>query len=285
MALHEYIDPPPSYAEATASSTRRHTAASTSSAALNPVYSRGGAPMFPRTFAVYTQSPRHYVLGESQSAPRYAVSTHSSLSSRPDVVIHSGVSQDTPPLATVDHEPFSRSASITLPARAGSRFPVAHEPLASVGPFTRLMSFSIETTPSGRGREHFEWRHSSGGEVEALGGRHSGWKLVRVSAPDKPQPHRRPALAAKKHHAGANANANANANALGTSSDGKEVVAVWAAANLSVSKALRFRFIGSGADGSLGDRWAAMAVASALAIWHRDRRSRSAGSATVSAGF
>ncbi|RWA03323.1 hypothetical protein EKO27_g11782 [Xylaria grammica] len=94
MALHEYIDPPPSYAEATASSTRRHTAASTSSAALNPIYSHGSTPMFPRAFAVYTQSPRHYVLGESQSAPRYAVSTHSSLSSRPDVVIHSGVSQD-----------------------------------------------------------------------------------------------------------------------------------------------------------------------------------------------
>ncbi|KAI0541710.1 hypothetical protein GGR58DRAFT_455900 [Xylaria digitata] len=130
------------------------------------------------------------------------------------------------------------------------------------------MGFSIETSASGRSRESFEWRHSSGVEVEALGGRHSGWKLVRVSLP--------PIHMGKNHH-------HSN-SALGHSSDGKEVVAVWAGANMSVSKILRFRFIGSGADGSLGERWAIMAVATALAIWNRNRRSRSGGS-TVSAGF
>ncbi|KAI1354207.1 hypothetical protein F5Y01DRAFT_274521 [Xylaria sp. FL0043] len=72
---------------------------------------------------------------------------------------------------------------------------------------------------------------------------------------------------------------------LGHSSDGKEVVAVCAGASLSVSKVLRFRFLGTGADGSLGARWAIMAVASALAIWNRDRRSRSGGLTYASAGF
>ncbi|TGJ87314.1 hypothetical protein E0Z10_g1425 [Xylaria hypoxylon] len=273
MALHEYKDPPPSYEEATGANqgtSRRHTAASTSSAVLSPLYSGGSiGPIFPQAFSVYSQVPRLYIIGESQNFPLYAVSIHSSLSPRPDVVIHNGLSQNMPSLATVDHEPFSRSASITLPARPDSRFPVAREPLESVGAFTRIMSFSIETTLSGRSREHFEWRHSSGVEVEALGGRHSGWKLVRVSSPAL-----QIRALAKKH-----------SNTLGQSSDGKEVVAVWAGTSMSISKVLRFRFIGSGADGSLGERWAVMAVASALAIWNRDRRSRSSSSATVSAGF
>ncbi|KAF2970467.1 hypothetical protein GQX73_g3165 [Xylaria multiplex] len=271
MAVHEYEDPPPSYAEATGANqdsgiTRRHTATGTSGTALNPLYfrRRSAATLFPPAFSLYIIGPRQYMIGESQLSPLYAVSTHSSLSPKPDVVIHNDISQDCPPLATIEHEPFSRSASITLPARAGARVPVASEPLESAGAFARIMSFSIETGASGRSRESFEWRHSSGVEVEALGGRHSGWKLVRVSAP--------PIRVGKKHHH------HNNNSALGHSSDGKEIVAVWAGANMSVSKILRFRFLGSGADGSLGERWAVMAVATALAIWNRDRRSRSGGS-------
>ncbi|KAI0427852.1 hypothetical protein F5Y09DRAFT_314977 [Xylaria sp. FL1042] len=171
------------------------------------------------------------------------------------------------------------------------------------------MSFSIETTASGRSREYFEWRHSSGVEVEALGGRHSGWKLVRVSLPapaiatplttmttttttpttptallplhrtvSSPSSHS--SSYPKRHRIG-----NSNHTLLGHSSDGKEVVAVCAGASMSVTKVLRFRFLGTGADGSLGARWAIMAVASALAIWNRDRRSRSGGPAYASAGF
>ncbi|KAI1428004.1 hypothetical protein F5Y12DRAFT_101602 [Xylaria sp. FL1777] len=317
MAAHIYIDPPPSYAEATGTSrhndqadTRRHTLASISSAVTSPVYSQrsnsssnaaaAARPLFPPAFSLYSQCPHHYIIGTSQNAPLHAVSTSSSLSPRPDIIIHNGITQDMPALATVAHEPFSRSATITLPARPGSRLPAAHELLESVGAFTRVLSFSIETAASTRSRrEHFEWRHSSGVEVEALGGRHSGWKLVRVSLPSVRIHHRTTttpfsssllpssyhsysySYSAKKH--GINSSGSAW---LGHSSDGKEVVAVCAAASIAASrKVLRFRFLGSGADGSLGDRWAVMAVASALAIWNRDRRSRSGGSATVSAGF
>ncbi|KAI1753823.1 hypothetical protein F4782DRAFT_495833 [Xylaria castorea] len=203
MISRTYGDPPPSYAEATGvttdldnqADTRRHSTNNTSS--LSPVYyySRSGgsiaAHIFPPAFCVYCQgTPRHYVIGESQHLPLYAVSTHSSLSSKPDLVIYNGASEDTPPLAFVDHESFSRSAGITLPARQGSssHFPASHELLESGGPFTRNLSFDIETTTAAaeeeeeeedggrrRRREHFEWRHSSGVEVEALGGgRHSG---------------------------------------------------------------------------------------------------------------
>jgi hypothetical protein len=163
-------------------------------------------------------------------------------------------------MATVGLDTFSHSASITLAPHAGSTFAAAEERLVVAGGgFSTVLGFSIETTTapgSGGVREDFEWRHSSGAEVEALGGRHSGWKLVRVSVPPPPST----TITRKKH-----------GNDPGRSSDGKEVVAVWAAAVMSMSKILYFRFLGTGADGSLGDRWAVMAVASALSIWHRDR--------------
>jgi hypothetical protein len=310
-----------------------------------------------------------------------------------------------PRIAAIDHESFSRSAMIALPPRRGSRFVVANERLESAGAFTKVMNFSIETmAPPSRTsssnstsspsysscatlirmprREHFEWRHSSSAEIEALGGRHSGWKLVRMARIVGPLPHavgdwnlldynnhrhennlnRRSSVSSlgaglsrpdsltvgagtggkgrRNHHhhhhhrcrqtmslsnssagcgssstdftpitpiteVGTNtstatgsgaAPGSANASFISRSSDGREVVAVFAGAVSSISmskstpmspmsnnnnksKVLRFRFLGTGADGSLGDRWAIMAVATALAIWNRDRRSSSANSA------
>jgi hypothetical protein len=162
----------------------------------------------------------------------------------------------------------------------------ANERLESAGPFTKAMSFSIETGLSGGGREHFEWRHSSGVEVEALRGRHSGWKLVRVSVSPPPSVYRMPSLSCpvKKHHLRhASSSSLGGGGGMTMSSDSREIVAVWAGAGLSsMSKVLRFRFLGTGADGSLGERWAILAVASALAIWNRDRRSNS--NTAISAG-
>ncbi|TRX92764.1 hypothetical protein FHL15_006438 [Xylaria flabelliformis] len=253
MISRTYRDPPPSYAEATGAldsdnqtDTRCHSHSTTNTsltpaaAAAYPQNSGGSSSsvathIFPPAFCVYCQSTRHYILGESRYLPLYAVSTHSSLSSKPDLVIYNGASEDAPPLAFVDHEPFSRSAGITLPARQGSHFPASHELLESGGPFTRTLSFDMRTAASDGRREHFEWRHSSGVEIEALGGRQHS-----------------------------------------------EVVAVWVATGMFMARVLRFQFLGSGADGSLGDRWAVMAVASALAIWNRDPRARNRGLATAS---
>ncbi|KAI1366068.1 hypothetical protein F5Y08DRAFT_337977 [Xylaria arbuscula] len=279
MAPEMDSDPPPSYAEATGmtgehhsnnqidNANRRHTLAAM---IINPIYS-------------HLSSTSTNSSGPGNS-PLYAVTTHA-LYTQPDMVIHRGITRDSPSLAMVYHQPFSRSASVTLPARPGSRFPVAHELLESIGTvFRPVVSFSIETTSSGRSREHFEWRHSSGVEVEALGGRHSGWKLVRVSVPPLSVLHPSSLYAPlKRKFSSSGGGSGGGGNVLGQSSDGKEVVAVWSEVNWSLSKILRFRFLGSGADGSLRERWAVMAVASALAIWHRERRSRS----TVggSAGF
>ncbi|KAI1822371.1 hypothetical protein F4861DRAFT_393220 [Xylaria intraflava] len=274
MTLHADADLPPSYAEATGTNLANRTAVgrrSTSSAPFIPVSSQGvsAGRMFPLAFSVYCETPRRYLLGESHDSPIYAISTNPPFSMKPDLLIHHGISTDMPAMAAVHQEPFSRSATIILPRRPGSRLSAASERLDSIGAFTKVMSFSIETSQPGGAREHFEWRHSSGIEVEALGGRHSGWKLVRVSPPPVYT-----SILGKKHN-----------NTLGHSSDGREVVAVWSGPILFMNKVLRFRFLGAGADGSLGERWAIMAVASALTIWNRDRRSRSSSLAAASAGF
>lgn len=209
-----------------------------------------------------------------------------------------------PPLATVIQEPLSRAASITLLGRRGAPFTVTHELLESGGPFTRALNFIFKIPPpsssssslllnehggtSGGGAyERFEWRHSSGVEVEALGGRHSGWKLVRMSSSStaigvsKGEQQKSSQQQSHTHHSimkhGRNSDGDSSSN-----NEGKEVVAVWVMAGPFLARVLRFRFLASGADGSLGERWAVLAVASALAIWNRDRRARNRALGSVS---
>lgn len=97
-----YKDSPPSYVEAMSadydypSSSRRLTAARTSST-FHPVlycHLSSDAHVFPRTFGVYTSTPRHYYIGGSQEFPLYAISTRSLQPMKPDLVLYSGVSED-----------------------------------------------------------------------------------------------------------------------------------------------------------------------------------------------
>lgn len=82
-------------------------------------------------------------------------------------------------------------------------------------------------------------------------------------------------------------------------SDGREIVATWANAEMTTASNLdgasdyyhplpssanvtaRFSFLGSGKSGQLGERWALMAVASGLAVWERERRARRRRQSTV----
>ncbi|KAI0485488.1 hypothetical protein F4859DRAFT_511688 [Xylaria cf. heliscus] len=277
-----YRDPPPSYAEATADQAddaqRCHSMATNANTNTNIAQATTAVVYFPPVFCLYCLGARHYVIGETRYSPLYAVATHPALSARPDVVMYSGASEDSPPLAFITHEPLSRSAGITLPARAGSRIPASHELLESSSAFPRILSFAIETaTAVSEGRkERFEWRHSSGVEVEALGGRRSGWKLVRVSSSSAPLiPPVPPAVVLSP----STSDHPTTKRDAGKKKHGKkrEVVAVWAVTGMPLATVLRFRFLGSGADGSLGEKWAVVAVASALAIWNRDIRARRRG--------
>ncbi|KAI0181410.1 hypothetical protein GGR52DRAFT_524318 [Hypoxylon sp. FL1284] len=202
----------------------------------------------PRTLNLYSTSTlgsRHWALGEHQEAPLLAVSLHSGWSGKADVVVHGGPLESSAPLATADHKTFGRGSGtvelfllpqpLVVPVDGSSGFP--HRPL----------TFAVDT--AGRS-ESFQWRHSSGAAVDSLGGRGSGWKLVRLGADAKP------------------------AAGAALSSDGKEVVASWAWNSGSLTKKFKFQFLGSGATGELGDRFALVALASALKIWDRERRQR-----------
>ncbi|KAI8624054.1 hypothetical protein F5Y19DRAFT_341316 [Xylariaceae sp. FL1651] len=248
------------------SSAQRHT----SSSALGC-----NARQFPPAFSMYREDfwGKRYFIGQSRDCPLYAVVLHSGFSTESELVLHANVSGNSPPMATVDGILFSNSVSIVLPPRPGSQLPRAEEILEFYGSFTRVRSFSIETNaPSLNShvgsRERFEWRHSSGPEVGSLGGQFSGWKLVRLSSnsshvPDPQNPPRR------------------EGDVFGRSSDGSEIVAVWAWSSWSMPEVLHFKFLGSGADGSLGDRWAIMAVISALAIWNKERKQKRGGVGTA----
>ncbi|KAI1859283.1 uncharacterized protein JN550_012092 [Neoarthrinium moseri] len=225
------------------------------------------ARQFPPAFSVYRDSAwgRTYMLGEHQATPLYAITLHTGWSGQPDVVLHGSSSENAPPLAGVETTAFSRAATVSLPPLPGSGRSVAEEPMAFSGFGNGTHSFTIEvgnTGTTGR-RESFEWRHSHGAEVDQLGGRGSGWKLVRLAS-DAPE-----GVGGGSHFVGGGPQ----------SSDGKEVVAVWANARTSLSKILNFRFFGSGVTGVMGERWAIMAVITALRIWDKERKSRQNSSA------
>ncbi|KAI1398691.1 hypothetical protein F4819DRAFT_17591 [Hypoxylon fuscum] len=212
---------------------------------------------FPLAFNVYS-TPRltnkKVTIGEHQSQPLYAVSPSQSWSNTPAVVLHSGPIETAPPLATAGYASLEAGTkTITFP---GSGQPAAEERLQRQGKHKFVWTFSIEAGP-GRRREAFEWRHSSCPAVRDLGGSNFGLKLVRL-ATDAPAGVPGPTFQ----------------KGCTTSSDGKEVVAVWATGGLSLSKAVMFRFLGSGASGALGERWALMAVITALSIWDHDYQLR-----------
>ncbi|PKS08065.1 hypothetical protein jhhlp_006677 [Lomentospora prolificans] len=124
---------------------------------------------------------------------------------------------------------------------------------------------------AGRRLERFEWRRSHGQEVKSVGQSSWGWKLVRLGA------------------GGAEADDQVNYDdegpltRNGLTSDGKEVVAVWADSNSwkSISKVGELQFLSSGASGELGIRWSLMALMSCLCMWQKMMQNSVASSAAA----
>ncbi|OLN87438.1 hypothetical protein CCHL11_09106 [Colletotrichum chlorophyti] len=213
------------------------------------------ARQFPPAFNVYSQGfSRTMLLGEHQNQPFYAMSIHSGFSSSPPIVLHSGPSDRFPPLASVEHHSFSSRMSVTVPP--GPPRTPGGEPIIELENMMDFPSstyaFSIGVGPKCERVEQFQWRTSSGEAIAVLDGRSRGWKLVRLarSVPHNAGPH------------------------TFKGGDGKEVVAAWTDAGMSMSKVAKFAFMGSGMTGELGERWAIMAVISGLAIFERQRQRR-----------
>lgn len=214
---------------------------------------------FPPSFNIYLSSnilyQKRYALGEHKDTPLYAISVHTGLSGNPDVILRTGTSPSSAPLATALFKTFSSDMILAIPPLTASQPPTEIRMVAASWP-TRSWSFAVEVTrpDGGLRREPFEWRHSSGDEVKTLSGWGTGWKLVHTGP-----------------------------GGLGTGSgprsgEGNEVVALFAVPAMSITKAVEFRFVGSGMTGEFGERWAVTAVISALGIWEKEKR-RNAGAA------
>lgn len=195
-----------------------------------------------------------YRLGEHENQPLFAVTVHTDFKKKPRLVLHNGIEPKDPTLATATRDGLVKQhTNIMVPGPPGSASETITEHMKSNTSLTSAtFSFSFDV---GRGkdthREAFEWRHSRGGEVRSLDKWAWGWKLVRLGGarPD--------ASGGKRDFRGA-----------GETSDGKEIVAVWADnSKLNLHKVAKFQFLGAGATGELGEEWSIMAAMSGLRLW------------------
>lgn len=233
---------------------------------------------FPPTLNGYFQwkLTSTFHLGPTGDDKRFAVSTHTAfLRSSQTMTLHAGPSDKDPALAFVDGDRSMRDrpCPVTIPqfaAGTGSAQEPLIETLYHATPYTRTpptYSVDVKGPEKSTQREQFEWRTSRGNEIKELTG-HSvyGWKLVRLSRTMGPN------------------NGHRKQRAHGCASDGCEVVAVLARnVSASMTKALKFQFLGSGRDGSLGETWEIMALMTALQLWSYDMMSATMASTTTTA--
>ncbi|KAI1110717.1 hypothetical protein F5Y14DRAFT_344998 [Nemania sp. NC0429] len=209
-------------------------------------------------------------LGEQKGNPCFAVRMHSGFTKNPILVLHDGPTEKDPVFATVTRKSLM-AWTLTAPAREG----IAHDTESQSITLSRHIDFKHQVyrfmADVGAGQqthsEEFEWRSSHGSEVKELNGYKWGWKLVRLSSQTLGTGSAR------------------ETRALGATSDGHEVVAVWAHnKSLSMSKVFKFECQGSAQTGMLGDRGRLLALMSAIVIWQEESNSSTPVVAGVQAG-
>jgi hypothetical protein len=177
------------------------------------------------------------------------------------ISLHTGSTAESDPIASsASKSAWRTDTTVTIPISA-----ISTTSSSTSGeikePFRRYTSLTHETwdfvCPIGydgeeRQVEKFEWRRSHGDETASLrdGKSTRGWKLIRL-------------------HSESNV-VSPDSKVSGHSSDGKEIVALWTDDSLTwfrgVEKGVvgKFAFIGSGADGGLGEQWKLFVVVSAM---------------------
>lgn len=192
---------------------------------------------FPPSFGIYhaSGSMSDLIIAQSKDDPHplYYISTHSGFSSQPSVILHSSPNPNSPPLADADFHSFSSTIDMSLfvAIPPGSRPQTAT--METSGAFSYVRQFRAPI-PSTSSVEVFEWKNSSGPEVQALEGRSHGKKCIRVST--------------------------------------GEVVAVFTHPDMSYSKKGKMAFMGSGVG--LGEGFEVMCVMSTAAIMEKERRAK-----------
>lgn len=132
--------------------------------------------------------------------------------------------------------------------------------------------------------EVFEWRRSRGSEVKQIKGTWRGWKLVRLGNGRFPVSKG----SEKRVDDDDDLSLSSGESGSGDGSDAfsrEEVVAVWASSGryTSLHDVGELHFLGSGARGELGDRWAVMALMSYMCIWQKAMRDQATAGMTAAA--
>jgi hypothetical protein len=212
---------------------------------------------FPLRFNLYynkSWTKVRYRLGESEDAPLYTIKVRASwvAMKRGSITLTQGTGDDDI-VAVVHHEAsFNGDATIEVPGREEAK-PLRCHP-DKWAKFTFTFDFDVGVGKETR-KERFEWRPSRAGEVRALDKWAWGWKLVRLGD-------------LHEEKSGGAGGGSRDVRPHGETSDGREIVAVWADnSSWSRSKIGKFHFLGAGATGALGDAWALVAVMSALRLW------------------
>lgn len=208
-------------------------------------------------------------LGPSADKKLYAVSTQSSLfRSKQTLILHDGPSEKHRPLAWAESTRYSANKPFTVALASSSPTspPITQtvENTSSSKRNTYAFTFPIPipspstcasrriAKPPTSHHETFEWRRSQGREINDLAGNSYGWKLVRLSARVR-------------------SSSTRSRRGSGATSDGREVVAVIAHnSSWSMTKGVKFAFLGTGLTGMLGEEWEAMVLMSALQLWGMD---------------
>lgn len=234
-----------------------------------------GPIIFPREWTVFARNFEGsfgYTLqvGVERDQPMFALRLHSNMAlfGRPALTLHVGPTKDGPRVAMVKDATLNplrpHDFDVICPPPAAGRLLDGDENVkvpvrCDLVDIYRAYKFSVAITGASQQQqqqqqggqqleEHFEWRHTFGGEVaDLIGGPAAGWKLVRLDR---------------------------NASGHGGTSDGKEVVAVWANGKKTLKEAMTFRFLNAGVTGELGDLFGLAAVVSAMGIWDHIRRER-----------
>lgn len=217
---------------------------------------------FPNTFSI-SRAPKSstwsktkfYHLGTSDAPQLYTCKEVVSWSGKTSISLHTGSTAESETIASSASESAWRTGTtVTIPISAASTSEINE-------PFRNHASLTHETwdfvCPIGsegeRQVEKFEWRRSHGDETASLrdGKATYGWKLIRL-------------------HSNESNVVSSDSKVSGHSSDGKEIVAVWTDDSLTWFRGGekgvvgKFEFIGSGADGGLGEQWKLFAIVSAL---------------------
>ncbi|KAJ5787864.1 hypothetical protein N7457_002854 [Penicillium paradoxum] len=255
--LDEDVLPPP-YTE------RDPRAAESQSRAPYRQPTKPATTKFPPTMNAYFswKMTSTFHLGSSVKKQLFAASTHAPVvTNRPSVILRDGPTDKHPIMATVHADKWGRikPMRITIPHRPGSTRTLETQAVPAGTFYSTTPAYTFEV-PVGRQtttRERFEWRPSHGKEIKELSkGLSSGWNLVWLDGPV------------------ATAVGNRTGRDRGYTSDGREIVAFIAYNGSSDwDKTVRFAFMGTGLEGTMGEKWEIVVVVTAIQMWFMDQTS------------